>query len=143
MHMTKVTFPLEGLTISKVMSLRLPNCANKIQELARTALSEAELEAALNEIQTAWNEYVFPFQQPVDGKYMAFLDEPSAQHLIANAQESHMRLHAMLNSPSLGPHRTDIIAWMAKLKEMSLFLGRWLEVQHLWTELEVCAQRRR
>lgn len=137
MHMTKVTFPLEGLTINKVMSLHLPNCANKVQELARTALSEAELENGLSEIQNTWNEHVFPFQQPTNSRHMAFLDETSAQHLISSAQESHMRLHAMLNSPSLGPHRTDIVAWMAKLKEMGAFLTRWLEVQQLWSELEL------
>jgi hypothetical protein len=37
MHITGVTFPLEGLTINKVLSLNLTACKHKIEELSRTA----------------------------------------------------------------------------------------------------------
>lgn len=48
-----------------------------------------------------------------------------------------MQLHSMLSSPALGPHRTDLVAWLAKLREISAFLTKWLEVQKLWSELSV------
>lgn len=37
MHMTGVTFPLEGLTVAKVLALDLLSHHHKIEELARTA----------------------------------------------------------------------------------------------------------
>ena len=41
MHITSMTFPLEGLTINKVLSLNLTACKHKIEELSRTAKGEA------------------------------------------------------------------------------------------------------
>ncbi|EGD79261.1 hypothetical protein PTSG_09985 [Salpingoeca rosetta] len=137
MHMTGITFPLEGLTIRKVLSLRLLKYANKIQELARSATGEAELEKSLNKIQTEWSDHVFPMEAPAEQKSVLLLDVDATQNLITSAQESHMQLHTMLSSPSLGPHRTDLVAWLAKLREISVFLTKWLEVQKLWGELEV------
>eukprot|EP00049_Salpingoeca_infusionum_P010521 m.181684 g.181684 ORF g.181684 m.181684 type:complete len:5518 (-) comp14663_c1_seq3:1709-18262(-) len=135
MHMTGVTFPLEGLTVQKLMSLELPKYAPKIEELTRSALGEAELESSLLAIQSSWSENVFVFAA-TSSVPQVFLDEDVTQNLMASAQQSHMRLQTMLGSPSLGPHRADIISWLAKLKEIGAFLSKWVQVQQLWQSLD-------
>jgi len=142
MNITVTTFSIDGLVIQTLISLDLPQYTNKIQELARRATGEAELESTLKVVDVEWNEQVFPFAPFEKTRY----DEPSApvriildveasQRLIDRAEDAHINMAAMMSSPSLGPHKTDLVSWMAKLNEISSFLKRWLEVQALWKHL--------
>ncbi|EDQ92908.1 uncharacterized protein MONBRDRAFT_22149 [Monosiga brevicollis MX1] len=136
MHITGTTFPLEGLTLSKVLSLQLVDYAHKIQELARLAAAEADLEEGLAAIQSLWNDSAFPFHGKPP-KLGFSLERQATQGMIASAQDALMRLNSMLTSPSLGPHRNEIVSWLAKLRGVSTFLQQWLDVQGLTHEMKI------
>jgi energy-coupling factor transporter ATP-binding protein EcfA2 len=92
-------------------------------------------------VDVEWNEQVFPFAQmePVNGDSSSglrlILDVDASQRLIDRAEDAHINMTAMMSSPSLGPHKSELVSWMAKLNEISGFLKRWLEVQALWKHL--------
>ena len=143
MNITAKTFSIDGLVIQTLLSLDLPQYTNKIQELARRATGEAELESTLKVVDVEWNEQVFPFAT-VPGVFKGsdpsapdrmILDVEASQRLIDRAEDAHINMATMMSSPSLGPHKTELVSWMAKLNEISSFLKRWLEVQALWKHL--------
>jgi len=143
MNITAKTFSIDGLVIQTLLSLDLPQYTNKIQELARRASGEAELESTLKVVDVEWNEQVFPFAT-VPGLFKGsdpsapdrmILDVEASQRLIDRAEDAHINMATMMSSPSLGPHKTELVSWMAKLNEISSFLKRWLEVQALWKHL--------
>jgi len=151
MNVPGVTFPLEGLTLRTLLPLGLQDHSNKLRELTRIAAGEASLETSLSQIQSDWNEHTFTFEMvhpghghgvsppgsgdgASSGTMMVLAHEPT-QRLIEAAEHSHMHMATMMTSPSLGPHRGELVAWMAKLLEISGFLARWLGIQRLWLEL--------
>ena len=141
MNITGTTFSLDGLVIQTLLDLDIPSYTNKIHELSRRANGEAELESTLRLVDVEWNEQVFPFAPfttttTTEGVVTRMiLDVEASQRLIDRAEDAHINMTTMMGSPSLGPHKTDLVSWMAKLNEIASFLHRWLEVQELWKHL--------
>ena len=151
MNITGANFELDGLQFATLLSLNVLEHSNKIQELARRANGEAQLESVLKVIESEWSEQIFLFQLLTDvvvsdadasvgddeENKVIILDTEASRRQMDMAEAAHSTMAAMVSSPFLGPHRGDLVSWKAKLYEISEFLRRWLDVQALWDRLSV------
>lgn len=65
------------------------------------------------------------------------LEKSSTERVLEQLEDAQAMLAQMLTSRYIGPLREEAASWAEKLREVGDVLETWLDVQDLWSRLEV------
>ena len=65
------------------------------------------------------------------------LDKTSTERILEQLEDAQAMLAQMLTSKYIGPLREEAASWAEKLREVGDVLETWLDVQDLWSRLEI------
>eukprot|EP00762_Andalucia_godoyi_P000483 ANDGO_03248.mRNA.1 Dynein gamma chain len=123
-------FKLRHLLEAQVLKFR-----DDIEDLAVSALNEAEIENKLSHIQDDWANQVLEFGE-FKNKGPIILRGAEAQAIMEKLEDSQMQLASMMSSRFLTPFRAEVSDWIERLSTVAEVLELWLGVQAMYMYLE-------
>eukprot|EP01028_Stygiella_incarcerata_P004265 TRINITY_DN1920_c0_g2_i1.p1 TRINITY_DN1920_c0_g2~~TRINITY_DN1920_c0_g2_i1.p1 ORF type:complete len:4143 (+),score=1128.32 TRINITY_DN1920_c0_g2_i1:148-12576(+) len=126
-------YPSEEMTLTNLLSLKLLDKMDQIQDISDVASKEYRLERALDKMQTEW--------KPVAFELLAYRD--TGTHIlrglddIQNLLDDHIvKTQAMRGDPNIKAIEERVRSWEEKLKSVQEILDEWLKCQGVWLYLE-------
>ncbi|CAH1799095.1 unnamed protein product [Owenia fusiformis] len=137
MQVTGTSFHLEAnvFKLCHLLDIGLLKHKPEIEEIARCASREQELEIKMRITEEEWTEQVLQFE-PYKKRGPIYLDKAFTERLLEQLEDAQALLAQMLTSRYIGPLREEAASWAEKLKEVAQVLEQWVEVQDLWQYLE-------
>ncbi|KAJ3101998.1 Dynein heavy chain 6, axonemal [Phlyctochytrium planicorne] len=124
----------EGLTLGKLIELRVFDFREEIGNISSQAGSEAALEEMLQKVVKIWNEAEFIVASYRDSKDVFILG--SVEDIQTLLEDSQVTIATIKGSRFIGPIKVEVERWDKQLCLFAETLDAWLTCQRNWLYLE-------
>jgi dynein heavy chain len=121
-------------SLSELMQFKVFDYAEVVAEVSGTASGEAQLEASLHKIVTAWGATSFTVKKYREQKGVFILG--GLEEVMTQLEDHQVMLQTMMGSRFITGVRDEVEAWDRKLSLLSDTLDEWLMCQKQWMYLE-------
>ncbi|KAF5272727.1 hypothetical protein FQA39_LY07754 [Lamprigera yunnana] len=125
----------EPITLSLLEELNIFNYGEEFMEIAGQASSEAGLELLLKKVEESWNLIEFPVVAHRDLKDVYILG--SLEDIQTILDDSNINITTIASSRHVGPIKSRVDEWAAKLNRFARTMDEWQVCQQTWVYLEI------